>query len=110
MGEVKDKQIAFEQRQKVEVFDHLKPEKQLFEEFRTTKQQFRKTRKEQAFFSDPLRNLEKAKLKAKEHTQDLDQILRELEEKKKKKNQSSIEKQSNISGLPLKVTREKFYT
>lgn len=50
----------------------MRQDKQLFEEFRVTKEKFRKTRREEAFLADPLRNIDKAKLKPKEHMQDLD--------------------------------------
>ena len=65
-----------------------------------TKQKFRQTRKQEAFLSDPLKQLEKSYLKQEDASEDIDDIIKELEEKRKKK----------VVKGSMKHSREKFYT
>lgn len=57
--------------------------------------------------ADPLKHFEKLKPKVTEDpTDDIDDIIKELEEKKKKK----TAREPKVLKLPSKKTREKFYT
>lgn len=72
-----------------------------------TKQKFRETRNKQAFRSDPLKQLEKSQLKQDQEEEDIDNIIRQLEEKKKMKS----DRKTEVKPVKLaKGTREKFYT
>lgn len=71
-----------------------------------TKQKFRETRKHDAFRSDPLKQLEKSQVKAED--EDIDAIIRELEDKRKKNQKKAIEVKP-LRNLE-KSNREKLYT
>lgn len=89
------------------MLDTAKQEKKM-EEFRMTKQLFRQTRRQDALQSDPLKLLEKHHHQKEETVDDLDLLIKELEEKKFKDRASHREVKA--IKLPSKHTREKFYT
>lgn len=95
------------------MLDSSKHEKDL-QEFRMTKAKFRQTRRHNALESDPFKLLEKHHhpqpsphhlSKKEDPTEDIDDIIKELEDKR------SREKSSKELGLRYKQQqREKFYT
>lgn len=106
----REKEIVFEAAQEGKVLDSSKHEKDL-QEFRMTKAKFRQTRRHNAIESDPFKLLEKhhqhhpkkEETKKEDPAEDIDDIIKELEEKR------SREKSSKELGLKPKI-REKFYT
>ena len=84
----------------------MEQQKKNIDEFRMTKQKFRETRKHDAFRSDPLKHLEKSQVRPED--EDIDAIIRELEEKRTKSHKKSVEVKPfrNLG----KNSREKFYT
>lgn len=99
------KEVVFEEK-KEGTLDITHQQKNI-QEFRNTKQKFRQTRRQEAFLADPLKHFEKLKPKVTEDpTDDIDDIIKELEEKKKKK----TAREPKVLKLPSKKTREKFYT
>ena len=83
----KKKNIVFAQKQQGQILQ-MKGQQQKIDAFRQTKQKFRQTRRHDAFVSDPLKQLEKSQHKHED--QDIDTIIRDLEEKRKRKSPKQV--------------------